>query len=73
MSIKSRAAFESAPTANGSSGGDNIRVKLNAKERKRVEALIKNAKSLKEMEELERTLNEGKIPGGVLDDDEMET
>jgi hypothetical protein len=34
--------------------------------------MIKNAKSIKEMEELERLLSEGKVPGGILDD-AMET
>ncbi|KIW00438.1 hypothetical protein, variant [Verruconis gallopava] len=72
LSIKSKATFDVAPTANGSSSSREIRVKLTPKERKRVEEMIKNAKSIREMEELERMLSEGKIPGGVLDD-EMET
>jgi hypothetical protein len=34
--------------------------------------MIENAKSMREIEELERMLNEGKVPGGILDD-AMET
>lgn len=71
MSIKSKATFEVAPTANGTSGGE-IRVKLTPKERKRVEELIRDAKSLKEIDEFEKMLSEGKVPGGILDD-AMET
>lgn len=48
-----------------STGG---RVKLTAKERKKVETMIRNAKSLQEIEKLERELNEGRVPGGVVDD-----
>jgi U2 small nuclear ribonucleoprotein A' len=56
--------------SNGASGG---RVKLTEKERKRVENLIRNAKSLSEIAKLEKELNEGRVPGGVADsDDEME-
>jgi U2 small nuclear ribonucleoprotein A' len=71
LSIKSKATFEAAPAANGASGGE-IRVKLTPKERKRVEELIRNAKSLKEIDEFEKMLTEGKVPGGILDD-AMET
>lgn len=49
---------------NGSVGG---RVKLKPEERKRVEALIRNAKSLAEIERLESELSRGRIPPGVLD------
>ena len=34
--------------------------------------LIRNAKSLQEITRLEKELNEGKIPGGAVDGDEME-
>lgn len=42
-----------------------LRVKLTAKERKRVEVMIRNAKSLQEIARLERELSEGRVPGGV--------
>lgn len=64
------AALSSGDAVNGSGAG---RVKLTDKERKRVEMLIRNAKSLTEIAKLEKELNEGRVPGGVVDsDDEME-
>ena len=56
----------SSTTANGTD--KNYRVKLNDKERKRIEEMIRNAKTLAEITRLEKALNEGKIPAGVLDD-----
>ena len=73
LSIKSKATFDTAPSVNGTGSGGEIRIKLTAKERKRVEEMIKNAKSLKEIDEFEKMLTEGKVPGGILDDDAMET
>ncbi len=75
MGIKSR-TFDipgaSASTPNGvQASGKDYRVKLTEKEKKRVEALIRNAKSLQEIARLEKEINEGKIPSGG-GDDEME-
>lgn len=74
MGIKSRTFdIPSASLANGgtASGGDkSYRVKLTDKEKKRVEGLIRNAKSLQEITRLEKELNDGRIPQGG--DDEME-
>ena len=65
MGIKSR-AFDPGVATNGvSGGGKNGRVKLTDKERRRVEEMIRNAKSLAEITQLETALNEGRIPGGV--------
>lgn len=67
MGIKSR-TFDIPSVsgiANGVVPGDkSYRVKLTEKEKKRVEALIRNAKSLQEITRLEKELNEGRIPGG---------
>ena len=82
MGIKSR-VFEVGindddTTADGGPrqmSGKNYRVQLTDKEKKRVEELIKNAKSLSEITRLEKELNEGRVPGGALaagDDDAME-
>ena len=80
MGIKSR-TFDvpSAALANGAlvpGSEKSYRVKLTDKEKKRVEALIRNAKSLQEISRLEKELNEGRIPGGALggggEGDEME-
>ena len=71
MGIKSH-TFDvpsSAANLNGtaSSGGKAYRVKLTEKEKKRVEEMIRNAKSLQEITRLERELNEGRIPSGAAD------
>lgn len=68
MGIKSR-------TFDVSSGGPTdeaptdkaVRVKLTDAERKRLEKMIREAKSLHEITRLEQELNEGRIPGGALD------
>lgn len=43
-----------------------VRVQLTDAERKRVEKMIREAKSLQEITRLEKELNEGRIPGGAL-------
>ena len=75
MGVKSK-TFDIASTANGSaatSTSKTMRVKLTDKERKKVEELIRNAKSLQDIIRLEKELNEGRVPlaaqGG---DDAME-
>jgi U2 small nuclear ribonucleoprotein A' len=73
MGVKSR-TFD-VPSANGSfmSSNKNYRVKLTDKERKKVEELIRNAKSLQDIVRLEKELNEGRVPAGAQDgDDAME-
>ncbi len=66
MGIKSRTFDVPASTAEVG-GSKSYRVKLTDKEKKRVEELIKNAKSLQEISRLEKELLEGKIPGGAMD------
>ncbi|KAI9894570.1 MAG: U2 snRNP complex subunit [Vezdaea aestivalis] len=68
MGIKSKTFEVGASDASAVNGGKNYRVKLTERERKRVEELIKNAKSLQEIAKLEKELNEGRIPGGALAD-----
>lgn len=74
MGVKSR-TFD-IPTANGTSAtssSKNYRVKLTDKERKKVEELIRNAKSLQDIIRLEKELNEGRVPVGAQGaDDDME-
>jgi U2 small nuclear ribonucleoprotein A' len=73
MGIKSRTFDILSTTANGRSQEDkSMRLKLTDKERKRVEKMIREAKSLQEIARLEKELNEGRIPGGVIGGDEME-
>jgi len=74
MGVKSR-TFD-VPSANGTSFGatsKNYRVKLTDKERRKVEEMIKNAKSLQDIIRLEKELNEGRVPVGAQGaDDAME-
>lgn len=64
--IKSR-TFDVSTTVGEQAPTDKaIRVKLTASERKRVEQMIREAKSLQEITRLEKELNEGRIPGGAL-------
>jgi U2 small nuclear ribonucleoprotein A' len=69
MGVKSK-TFD-VSTANGtttSSTTKGLRVKLTDKERKRVEELIRNAKSLQEIIKLEKELNEGRVPAAAQGD-----
>jgi U2 small nuclear ribonucleoprotein A' len=74
MGVKSR-TFD-IPAANGSApaSSKNYRVKLTDKERKKVEELIRNAKSLQDIIRLEKELNEGRVPAAAqgADNDAME-
>jgi U2 small nuclear ribonucleoprotein A' len=74
MGVKSK-TFD-IPSANGAStnsSAKNYRVKLTDKERKKVEEMIRNAKSLQEIIRLEKELNEGRVPTGAQGaDDAME-
>ncbi|MCJ1472483.1 U2 snRNP complex subunit [Lambiella insularis] len=66
MGIKSRTFDIPDSTSMPINGTKAYRVKLNDKEKKRVEELIRNAKSLQEISRLEKELNEGRIPGGAI-------
>ncbi|KAK0119781.1 U2 snRNP complex subunit [Cadophora gregata] len=73
MGVKSK-TFD-IPSANGSaavSTSKNYRVKLTDKERKKVEELIRNAKSLQDIIRLEQELNEGRVPAAAQGVDDME-
>lgn len=72
MGVKSR-TFD-IPAANGTvaASSKNYRVKLTDKERKKVEELIRNAKSLQDIIRLEKELNEGRVPEGAQGADLME-
>ena len=66
MGIRSRTFDIPAGGVVDVNGTRASRVKLTDKEKKRVEELIRNAKSLQEIARLEKELNEGRIPGGVI-------
>jgi U2 small nuclear ribonucleoprotein A' len=68
MGIKSRTFDIPSGAAGDRAPADKaVRVKLTDAERKRVEKMIREAKSLQEITRLEKELNEGRIPGGALD------
>ncbi|EFE29668.1 uncharacterized protein ARB_03009 [Trichophyton benhamiae CBS 112371] len=77
LGIKSRAfdvsaalgAASSTSSPGGAGSEKPLRVKLTPEERKRVEKMIREAKSLQEITRLEKELNEGRIPRGAADAD----
>lgn len=72
MGIKSSTFI--VPTSNGTatSGSKVKRLKLTDKEKQRLQEKIKKAGSLEEIMQLEKALNEGRLPSGILGDDAME-
>ncbi|KAL2133315.1 hypothetical protein VTI74DRAFT_2545 [Chaetomium olivicolor] len=73
MGIKSKTFDVGA--ANGSAAGQASklsRLKLTDKERKKLQEMIKKADSLEEIIRLEKALNEGRLPPGIMVGDEME-
>jgi U2 small nuclear ribonucleoprotein A' len=73
MGVKSK-TFDvgAANAAAGGQGSKISRLKLTDKERKKLQEMIKKADSLEEIIRLEKALNEGRLPPGVMVDDEME-
>lgn len=72
MGVKSR-TFEVPSAANGRPLTEKkMRIKLTDAEKKRVQEMIRNAKSMQEISRIERDLNEGRIPAGAADADRME-
>jgi U2 small nuclear ribonucleoprotein A' len=73
MGIKSKTFDVGA--ANGAAGGQGSklsRLKLTDKERKKLQEMIKKADSLEEIIRLEKALNEGRLPPGIMVEDTME-
>jgi U2 small nuclear ribonucleoprotein A' len=69
MGIKSKTFDVSATNGSATaSTSKSLRVKLTDKERKKVEELIRNAKSLQEIIKLEKELNEGRVPAAAQGD-----
>ena len=72
LGTKSR-AFDVPSTANGQTlPAKSLRVKLTESEKKRVQQMIRNAKTMQEIARIERELNEGRIPAGAADADRMQ-
>ena len=76
MTQKSNKTLTFAPSAtsttNGTTGTE-FKTKLSDKEKKKMQDLIRNAKSLAEISKLEKDLAEGRIPAGVLGGKDMDT
>ncbi|KIW99904.1 uncharacterized protein Z518_10832 [Rhinocladiella mackenziei CBS 650.93] len=70
--IKTR-SFEPGTVSNGKveSARKGVRTQLTETEKKRVQEMIKNAKSLVEITRIEKDLAEGRIPAGAADADRM--
>ena len=63
------AGFAAGPISNGV---QKPKVKITAKEKKRFEVLVKKAKTLDEVQKLEKAFSEGRLPAGVADEDVMD-
>lgn len=63
-----------AGAASGADGQPSklSRLKLTDRERKKLQEMIKKADSLEEIIRLEKAMNEGRLPPGVMVDDAME-
>ena len=71
MGVKSSKTFDVG--ANGAAPESRLsRLKLTDKEKKKLQEMIKKADSLEEIIRLEKALNEGKLPPGIMLDDAME-
>lgn len=55
-----------APTTNGA--GNAKKVKITEKEKKKFEALVKKAKTLADVQRLEKAYSEGRLPAGMGDE-----
>ena len=71
---KSR-TFDVGATSNGrapvAAGGKAFRAVLTETEKKRVQEMLQNAKSMGEIDRIEKDLAEGRIPKGAADADRM--
>jgi len=59
--------YAGAPTVNGAGSGQKL--KITEKEKKRFETLVRKAKTLGEVQKLEKAFAEGRLPAGVGDED----
>lgn len=71
--VKSRTFDVSGAGVNGKADAPrkSVRTQLTDSEKKRVEKMIESAKSLSEIERIEKDLAEGRIPAGAADADRM--
>lgn len=70
--IKSQTFNVSATNGESTGGSKMKRLKLTDKEKQRLQERIKKASSLEEIIRLEKELEEGRLPAGIMADDAME-
>ena len=70
-SNKASSAFTSGGAA-ATNGTSNKKVKLTDDEKARYKKLVEKAKTLAEVQRLEKLYNEGRLPPGVMDGEEMD-
>lgn len=70
--IKSQTFAVSTTNGEATSGSKMKRLKLTDKEKQRLQERIKKASSLEEIIRLEKELEEGRLPAGIMGDDAME-
>ena len=63
-------SYSAAPTVNGAGGKQ--RLKITETEKKKFEALVRKAKTLAEVQKLEKMFSEGRLPAEVVDADGMD-
>lgn len=69
--VKSK-TFDAGATTNGkvaTGGGKSFRAVLTDSEKKRVQQMLQNAKSMAEIDRIEKDLAEGRVPKGAVDAD----
>lgn len=69
--VKSRTFDAGKVNGQSGAGGKTFRAVLSDTERKRVQELLQNAKSMAEIDRIEKDLSEGRVPPGVADADRM--
>lgn len=72
MGVKSSTFNVSTSNGAATSGSKMKRLKLTDKEKQRLQERIKKATSLEEIIALEKALEEGRLPPGIMADDAME-
>lgn len=70
--IKSQTFNVSTSNGEATAGSKMKRLKLTDKEKQRLQERIKKASSLEEIIRLEKELEEGRLPAGILGEDAME-
>jgi U2 small nuclear ribonucleoprotein A' len=72
IGVKSRTFDVAISNGLSESSSKLSRLKLTDNERKRLRDMIKKAASLEEIIKLEKALNEGRLPSGIMLDEAME-